>query len=38
MRIQKDLENKYRFEIDAKSLELEKVSDSYMEVKRLFEI
>ena len=38
MRIQKDLENKYRFEIDSKSLELEKVSENYFESKRLYEL
>ena len=38
MRIQKDLENKYRFELDSKSLELDKVSESYFETKRLHEI
>ena len=38
MRIQKDLENKYRFELDSKSLELEKVSENYFEAKRLHEL
>lgn len=38
MRIQKDLENKYRFEIDSKSLEVEKVSENYFESKRLYEL
>lgn len=38
MRIQKDLENKYRFEIDSKALELEKVSENYFESKRLYEL
>lgn len=38
MRIQKDLENKYRFEIDSKSLELEKVSENYFESKRHYEL
>lgn len=38
MRIQKDLENKYRFEIDSKCLELEKVSENYFESKRLYEL
>ena len=38
MRIQKDLENKYRFEIDAKSLELDKLNDNFMEIRRLSEI
>ena len=38
MRIQKDLENKYRFEIDSKTLELDKLSESYFEVKRLHEL
>lgn len=37
MRIQKDLENKYRFELDSKSMELDKVSESYFETKRLYE-
>lgn len=38
MRIQKDLENKYRFELESKSLELDKVSESYFEAKRLHEL
>lgn len=38
MRIQKDLEQKYRFELDSKSMELDKVSESYFETKRLYEI
>jgi hypothetical protein len=38
MRIQKDLENKYRFEIDSKALELEKVSENYFESRRLAEL
>lgn len=38
MRIQKDLENKYRFEIDAKTQELDKVTESYFEVKRKYEL
>ena len=38
MRIQKDLENKYRFEIDSKTSELDKVSETYFEVKRLHEL
>ena len=38
MRIQKDLENKYRFELDSKALELEKVSENYFESKRLYEL
>ena len=37
MRIQKDLENKYRFELDSKAMELDKVSESYFETKRLYE-
>ena len=37
MRIQKDLENKYRFELDSKAMELDKVSESYFETKRLHE-
>jgi hypothetical protein len=35
MRIQKDLENKYRFELDSKTIELDKVSESYFESKRI---
>ena len=38
MRIQKDLENKYRFELDAKNGELDKVSENYFEAKRVSEI
>ena len=38
MRIQKDLENKYRFEIDSKSLEIEKISELYFESKRLHQL
>ena len=38
MRIQKDLENKYRFEIDSKTLELDKISEKYFETKRLYEL
>lgn len=38
MRIQKDLENKYRFELDAKTMELDKVSESYFETKRMHEL
>lgn len=38
MRIQKDLENKYRFELDSKAMELDKVSESYFETKRLHEV
>ena len=38
MRIQKDMENKYRFEIDAKTLENEKLSDQLAEIKRLYEV
>lgn len=34
MRIQKDLENKYRGELDSKAAELEQVSTTYYEVKR----
>lgn len=37
MRIQKDLENKYRFELDSKAMDLDKVSESYFETKRLYE-
>jgi hypothetical protein len=38
MRIQKDLENKYRFDLDSKQLELEKVSENYFENKRITEL
>lgn len=38
MRIQKDLENKYRFDLDSKQLELEKVSENYFENKRTTEL
>ena len=38
MRIQKDLESKYRFDIDSKTMELDKVSENYFESKRLYEI
>ena len=38
MRIQKDLESKYRFELDAKTLELDKVSENYFESKRMAEL
>lgn len=38
MRIQKDLENKYRFELDSKTIELDKVSESYFESKRIQEM
>ena len=38
MKIQKDLEAKYRFEIDSKTMELDKVSENYFETKRLYEI
>ena len=38
MRIQKDLENKYRFELDSKVSELEKLSQNYFEIKRLYEL
>ena len=38
MRIQKDLENKYRFELDSKAMELDKVSENYFETKRLYEV
>ena len=38
MRIQKDLEAKYRFDIDSKTMELDKVSENYFETKRLYEI
>ena len=38
MRIQKELENKYRFEIDSKTIELDKLSEKYFETKRLYEL
>lgn len=38
MRIQKDLEAKYRFELDSKTMELDKVSESYFETKRHLEL
>lgn len=38
MRIQKDLENKYRFELDQKNNELENISQTYFEVKRQLEL
>ena len=38
MRIQKDLENKYRFDLDSKQLELEKISENYFENKRITEL
>jgi hypothetical protein len=38
MKIQKDLENKYRFELDSKTVEIDKLSESYFEVKRLHEL
>mmetsp|Transcript_6606 Transcript_6606/g.10623 ORF Transcript_6606/g.10623 Transcript_6606/m.10623 type:complete len:186 (-) Transcript_6606:907-1464(-) len=38
MRIQKELENKYRFEIDVKTLELDKINDNLLETKRLYEL
>ena len=38
MRIQKDLEGKYRFDIDSKSMELDRLSESYFETKRHFEL
>jgi hypothetical protein len=38
MRIQKDMENKYRFDIDSKTTELDKISENYFEVKRLHEL
>ena len=38
MRIQKDLEQKYRFELDSKTMELDKVSENYFEIKRMHEI
>lgn len=38
MRIQKDLENRFRMELEARALELEKMSDAYYECKRHMEI
>jgi|TARA_B110000285_G_C15088646_1_gene597713 hypothetical protein len=38
MRIQKDLEAKYRFDLDSKSMELDKISESYFETKRHYEL
>lgn len=38
MRVQKDLESKYRFDIDSKTMELDKLSENYFEIKRLYEI
>ena len=38
MKIQKDLEAKYRFEIDSKTLEIEKISEQYFESKRLHQL
>ena len=32
------MENKYRFEIDSKSLEIEKISEQYFESKRLYQL
>lgn len=38
MRIQKDLEAKYRFDLDSKIMELDKISESYFETKRHLEL
>lgn len=38
MRIQKDLEAKFRYELESKNQELERISDAYYETKRQFEI
>lgn len=38
MRIQKDLESKYRAELDAKTSEIEQLSTNYFETKRQFEL
>ncbi len=38
MKIQKDLESRFRLEIESKSLELEKMTDAYYECKRHMEI
>ena len=38
MRIQKDLESKYRFDIDSKSMELDRLSEQYFETKRHLEL
>lgn len=38
MRIQKDLESRYRLEIETKALELERMTDAYYESKRHMEI
>lgn len=32
------MENKYRFEIDSKTLEIEKISEQYFESKRLHQL
>lgn len=38
MRISKDIENKFRFELQNKCSQLENTTDQYYEVKRLLEI
>ena len=38
MRVQKDLEGRFRMEIETKLLELEKMTDAYYECKRQLEI
>lgn len=38
MRIQKDLESRFRLEIETKALELERMTDAYYECKRHMEI
>ena len=38
MRIQKDLESKYRAELDAKTSEIEQLSTNYFETKRQSEL
>lgn len=38
MKIQKDLESRFRIELETRALELEKVTDAYYECKRHMEI
>lgn len=38
MRIQKDLESRYRIEIETRNLELDKMTDAYYECKRHMEL
>jgi hypothetical protein len=38
MRVTKDIEARFRLELETKTLELEKMTDSYYECKRQFEI